>query len=95
MHDLIIIGAGPAGFTASIYATRREMKTLIISKNIGGQIIWANDIENYPGFKTISNFDLINRLKEHSLSFGAKLEEKEVNKVVKNKDKSFSIFTEN
>ncbi len=95
MYDLIIIGAGPAGFTASIYATRREMKTLIISKNVGGQIIWANDIENYPGFKTISNFELINRLKEHSLAFGAKLEEKEVKKIVKNDDNSFSIFTEN
>ncbi len=95
MYDLIIIGAGPAGFTASIYATRREMKTLIISREIGGQIIWANDIENYPGFKTISNFELINRLKEHSVSFGAKLEEKEVVEVIKNTDESFTIITKN
>jgi thioredoxin-disulfide reductase len=93
MYDLIIIGAGPAGFTAAIYATRREMKTLIISKNIGGQIIWANDIENYPGFKNISNFELINRLKEHSLSFGAELEEKEVLELKKNNDSTFSVYT--
>ncbi len=95
MYDLIIIGAGPAGFTASIFATRREMKTLIISREIGGQIIWANDIENYPGFKTISNFELINKLKEHSLSFGATLEEKEVVRLTKNNDNIFSIFTKN
>jgi thioredoxin-disulfide reductase len=93
MYDLIIIGAGPAGFSASIYATRREMKTLIISRNIGGQIIWANDIENYPGFRSISNFELINKLKEHALSFGASLEEKEVINVVKNNDNTFSVFT--
>lgn len=93
MYDLIIIGAGPAGFSASIYATRREMKTLIVSKDVGGQIIWATDIENYPGFKNINNFELITRFKEHSLSFGAKLIEKEVIEITKEDDSVFLIKT--
>ncbi len=93
MYDLIIIGAGPAGFTASVFAVRREMKTLIISRDVGGQIIWANEIENYPGFKNISNFDLINRLKEQSLAFGVELKENEVKRLKKNSDSSFSVFT--
>ena len=57
LYDTIIIGAGPAGMTAAIYAARREMKTLIIGKEIGGQIMWASEIENYPGFKKIDNYD--------------------------------------
>ncbi len=93
MYDLIIIGAGPAGLSASIYATRRELSTLIVSREIGGQIIWANEIENYPGFKNISNFDLIMRLKEHALAFGAQLAEKEVEKVIKNSNNSFTVVT--
>lgn len=94
MYDLIIIGAGPAGFTASIFSTRREMKTLIISKNIGGQIIWANEIENYPGFKNINNFDFINKLKEHSTSAGAVLIEDQVKKIEQKKDLSFIVYTD-
>ncbi len=93
MYDLIIIGAGPAGFSAAIYATRREMKTLIISKDVGGQIIWASEIENYPGFKNISNFEFIERFKEHSLAFGAEMVIKEVLSIKKHEDSTFSIYT--
>ena len=64
MYDIIIIGAGPAGLTAGIYAARREMKALIISKDIGGQMMWASEIENYPGFKNIESFELISKMHE-------------------------------
>ncbi|OGM89171.1 thioredoxin-disulfide reductase [Candidatus Wolfebacteria bacterium RBG_13_41_7] len=64
IYDLIIIGTGPAGLTAAIYAARREMKTLLIGKEIGGQVVWAREIENYPGFKIISNLELIKRWQE-------------------------------
>jgi len=49
MYDLIIIGAGPAGLTAGLYAARKNLKTAIISSNIGGQVTWTGKIENYPG----------------------------------------------
>lgn len=49
MYDVIIIGAGPAGLAAGLYAARKNLKTLIISKDIGGQVVWTGRIENYPG----------------------------------------------
>jgi thioredoxin-disulfide reductase len=92
MYDVIIIGAGPAGMTAAIYASRREMKTLIISKEIGGQLIWASEIENYPGFKKISAFDLITKMKEQVKELGVEIKQKEVIKIEK-KDSIFYIYS--
>lgn len=64
-YDIIIIGAGPAGATAGIYAARQRLKTLIVSKDIGGQLSKkAVDIENYPGFKKISGMELAKLLEE-------------------------------
>lgn len=60
MYDLIIIGGGPAGMTAGIYAARQKVKTLLITEGFGGQMAKKSvDIENYPGFVKISGFDLI------------------------------------
>lgn len=95
MYDTIIIGQGPAGITAGIYAARREMKTLIIGKESGGQIIWAGEIENYPGFTSISNFDLIMRFNEHALASGVEIKNSEVKRLEKKEDGSFVVFTEN
>ena len=47
IYDLVIIGAGPAGITAAVYAARKRMNMLIISKDIGGQAAWSGDVENY------------------------------------------------
>jgi len=66
VYDLIIIGAGPAGITAGIYAARQKLKTLVIAKDIGGQLAKkAIAIENYPGFKKISGLDLIKKFEQH------------------------------
>mgnify|MGYP001612691151 CR=1 FL=1 len=60
VYDLIIIGAGPAGVSAGIYAARQRLKILVVSKDIGGQVAKkAVDIENYPGFEKISGPDLV------------------------------------
>ena len=58
MYDTIIIGAGPAGMTAAIYTARRKLKTLVLAKAVGGQMIWSADVENYTGFSMISGADL-------------------------------------
>lgn len=94
MYDTIIIGQGPAGITAAIYAARREMKTLIISKEPGGQIIWAGEIENYPGFNSISNFELITRFNDHVLASGAEIKNQEVKRLEKKEDGTFLVFTD-
>ena len=65
IYDLIIIGAGPAGVSAAIYAARQKLNILILSKDIGGQVAKkAVDIENYPGFEKISGPDLVDLYKK-------------------------------
>ncbi len=68
--DVIIVGAGPAGMTAGIYASRRALKTVIISQTIGGQIMSTTWIENYPGFKQIKAVELVKNFEDHVRSFG-------------------------
>ena len=71
MYDVIILGAGPAGLSAGIYATRRNLKTLVISRDIGGQINLATDIENYPGVEKTSGIELSDVMKKQCDKFGA------------------------
>jgi thioredoxin-disulfide reductase len=66
IYDLIIIGGGPAGITAGIYAGRQRMKTLLITKEFGGQIAKkSTEVCNYPGFERISGMELIEKFVEH------------------------------
>ena len=82
--DLIIIGGGPAGITAGIYAGRQKLKTLLITKNFGGQVAEkAVKIENYPGFEEISGQELIERFKKHLLKYDIPIEIDEVKKITK------------
>ncbi len=79
MFDLIIIGAGPAGMTAGIYAARAKLKTLVIAGEFGGWIARENvEIENYPGFEKIPGKELIARFKSHLESFGVETKMAEV-----------------
>ncbi|MDD6073690.1 MAG: thioredoxin-disulfide reductase [Clostridium sp.] len=68
IHDLIIIGSGPAGLSAVIYAMRAQLDTLVIEKNMmsGGQILNTYEVDNYPGLPGISGFDLGQKLREHA-----------------------------
>ena len=63
--DTVIIGAGPAGMTAAIYAKRKGLSIAIIADSVGGQIGRTGNIENYPGFDLISGADLVRRMREH------------------------------
>ncbi|MBP3877355.1 MAG: thioredoxin-disulfide reductase [Lachnospiraceae bacterium] len=74
MKDLIIIGAGPAGLTAAVYALRAGRSVLLLeAKNYGGQIVNTPEIENYPGLKSVSGFDFAQALYEQATGFGAEL----------------------
>lgn len=87
MYDCIIIGAGPAGMTSAIYTARRKLKTLVLAKAVGGQMIWSADVENYTGFTVISGADLTLRFQEHMAALKEDLEVKldvEVVKLEKN-----------
>ena len=87
MKDLIIIGAGPAGITAAIYAARKKLDFSVISKDIGGQAAWSGDIENYTGYQFITGPELAIKFKEHMEQFDFDLQEGvEVVKVEKDVD---------
>ncbi len=75
MYDIIIIGAGPAGLTAAIYARRADKSVLLIEKEtFGGQITHSPRVENYPGFESLSGSDLGGKLFEHAMALGADIE---------------------
>ncbi len=79
-YDLVIIGAGPAGLTAGIYAARARMNVLLLEKAVpGGQILVTDWVENYPGFpEGISGFDLAEKIKAQAVELGLKIETAEV-----------------
>ena len=69
MHDLMIIGAGPAGLCASVYAARKQLKTVLISGDIGGQMNTTMGIENWLGYQFINAPDLISQFQDHVSRF--------------------------
>ncbi len=75
MYDIIIVGAGPAGLTAAVYARRANKSVLILDKAaFGGQITFSPKVENFPGFESISGSELADKLVEQVLSQGAEVE---------------------
>lgn len=70
--DVIVVGAGPGGMTAALYASRANLKTLVLEKGMpGGEINNTADVENYPGFQRISGPDLANHMYQSAMAFGA------------------------
>ena len=83
ISDVVIIGSGPAGLTAAIYAVRAGLKVRLFEKGIpGGQAVNTDMVENYPGFpEGISGFELMDRMKKHAESLGIVIENEEVKKI--------------
>jgi alkyl hydroperoxide reductase subunit F len=69
MYELIIIGAGPAGMTAAVYAARKKLNTLLISYDIGGQVLWTAGVENYMGYQFIEGPELMQKFEEQVKQF--------------------------
>lgn len=75
IYDLVILGSGPAGLGAAIYAQRAELKTLVIEKEMvsGGQVLTTYEVDNYAGLPGIGGFDLGMKFREHADNLGAVL----------------------
>lgn len=74
-YDIIVVGGGPAGLTAAIYARRAEKSVLILEKNgFGGQIAWSPRVDNFPGIPSISGAELSDRMFSQALDMGAEAE---------------------
>ncbi len=78
MFDLIIIGAGPAGMTAAIYAARRKINFLVLSLNIGGQMAWSSEVDNYPGIPDTTGIEIVNKFNQHMKEYNIKVKFEEV-----------------
>ena len=92
MYDIIIVGAGPAGLTAALYARRANKSVLVFeAKAYGGQIVNATLVENYPGIKSISGYDLATNMYDQAVSLGAEVKFEMVKKITKDKE----VITDN
>ncbi|MFV0288468.1 MAG: thioredoxin-disulfide reductase [Mycoplasmatales bacterium] len=87
MYDLIIVGAGPAGLTSALYASRAGVKTLILERGApGGKVFTTHLVENYPGLESITGRDLSMQMHKHALKFGAVYEYGDVEAITKKAD---------
>ena len=91
-YDVIIVGAAAAGLTAALYAARQGMKTLVVSKDLGGQALLTNHIQNYPGYDTVDGFSLASKFAEQAKGFGAEIHLEEA-KELKDEDGIFAVKT--
>ena len=92
IYDLIIIGTGPAGMCAAVYAGRYKLKTLVFGTLIGGQAGEAWEICNFPGYKKIKGYELVTNMKEQVLKLGVEIKPKLITEIKKSKE-IFSCFS--
>lgn len=83
VYDLVIIGIGPAGMTAAIYAARRKIKFLVLGLAMGGQMSWSSDVDNYPAVPDIGGVELTKKFYEHMKEYKIQVKQEEVIKLEK------------
>ncbi|MBW3022762.1 FAD-dependent oxidoreductase [Candidatus Woesearchaeota archaeon] len=94
MYDLIIIGAGPGGLAAAVYAARQKINFCVISKDIGGQTKWSSDVENYLGFHLVSGEQLTQKFEEHIKEYNIEMKEGESVNEIQKTNGTFNIATD-
>ncbi len=95
LFDVVIVGGASAGLTAALYAARQNLKTLVVTKDIGGQALLTDHIENYPGFNTIGGFELMSKFEEQAKAFGVQFTYDEVNSIEERESICFTVKTSN
>lgn len=86
VYDLIIVGTGVAGLSASIYASRYKLNHLLIGQILGGQGMLAPQVENFPGFPSIKGSDLMQKMIDQTESYGVKILAKQIDRMIKTED---------
>jgi thioredoxin reductase (NADPH) len=93
LHDVIIVGGASAGLAAALYTSRQGLNTLVITKDIGGQALLTDRIENYPGFEHIGGFDLMTKFESQAKLYGAEFAYDEVTQIVAEEPTCFLVKT--
>ena len=94
MYDLIIIGGGPAGMTAAVYAARKKMNALLLAKDIGGQVMWTSTIENYMGYQLVEGMELMDKFEQQLKQFPIERKDGEVVSLLTRIAGGFEVVTE-
>jgi NADH-dependent peroxiredoxin subunit F len=93
VYELIIIGGGPAGMTAAVYAARKKIKTLLLAKDIGGQVITTDGIENYMGYQYVQGIDLMDKFEQQLKQFPVERQDGEEAASISRLDDGFEVKT--
>ncbi len=94
MYELTIVGAGPAGMTAAVYAARKKLNALLISHNIGGQVLWTAGVENYMGYQFIEGAELMRKFEEQVKQFPIEIKTGEKVNSLSKLDSGFEVRTD-
>ena len=93
MYDLIIIGAGPAGMTAAVYAARKRLKAMLLTLDIGGQVLWTQDVENYMGYQYITGAELMAKFEAQMRQYPLEIHYEKADRLEK-KDGLFQVVSD-
>lgn len=94
MYDLIIVGCGPAGMTAAVYAARKKLTVLLVTEDFGGQPMWTLKIENYMGYQFVTGPELMAKFNEQVEKFPIQTEYEAVKKIKVHDNGTFSVITD-
>lgn len=92
-YDIVVLGAGPAGLTAGMYAARQGLTTAIVGGEVGGQAVWAGEIENYLGWRLVSGPELVRHFREHISQFALTCLESQLANAIVPADGGFDVYT--
>lgn len=93
IYDVVVLGAGPAGLTAGMYAARQGLRTAIIGGEVGGQAAWASEVENYLGWRLVTGPELVANFRDHVSQFEVECFEGQLANAIIPADDGYEIFT--